>query len=49
MRTSRGVSGAPGPHFVGTPDYLAPEVILGYGGEGVDWVGFPRAQCSLTN
>lgn len=53
-KSSRGVSGAPGPHFVGTPDYLAPEVVLGYGGEdrGVDWVGFPHPQCycpSLTN
>jgi serine/threonine-protein kinase RIM15 len=30
------------PRFVGTPDYLAPEIILGYGGEDrvVDWVCF---------
>ena len=40
-----GVSGPPGAaaetpqqHFVGTPDYLAPESILGVGMDaGVDW------------
>lgn len=53
-KSSRDVLGAPGPHFIGMPDYLAPKVVLGYGREdrGVDWVGFPHAQCycpSLTN
>ena len=40
-KSSRSASGAPEPRFVGTPDYLAPEVVLGYGGEdrAVDWVG----------
>lgn len=42
IKSGRGVSGAAEPRFVGTPDYLAPETVLGYsGGEDrvVDWVG----------
>jgi len=35
------MTGTPlGPRFIGTPDYLAPEIILGYGREDkvLDWV-----------
>ena len=43
----RSTTGTPqGPRFVGTPDYLAPEIILGYGGgdKVLDWVRqeYPR-------
>lgn len=38
-RTSRGPSSGTQQKFVGTPDYLAPESILGIGMDaGVDWV-----------
>ena len=42
-RTNRSISaGTAEPRFVGTPDYLAPESILGSGGEDrvVDWVRY---------
>ena len=50
-KSGRGASGAPEPRFVGTPDYLAPEVVLGYGGEdrAVDWVGSPRIMLRLLS
>ncbi len=49
----RSATGTPqGPRFVGTPDYLAPEIILGYGGEDkvLDWVRQDHLLCNhLTN
>ena len=43
LRSHSGVGTPPGEQkFVGTPDYLAPETILGLRGDdaGVDWVSF---------